>query len=1601
MTNETRNRIEAYKKALPDMKERVAATAFLMVMSVMMMASASFAWLTISRRPEVTGVSTSVTANGNLEIALASSDNAPEESQVGDSSTTKGQSITASNITWGNLVNLSDPSYGLENLTLRPAQLNQSALLDSPLYGAVYQNDGRVEELDSSFAYSIWNADTKVFEVSNGVGVRAISSTKLGEVASGSTALLVHNKRTETEKANLTAGAAYSAITNNKAWMDSLAVVMGTFMTAEMNAGQGDASLTNPTMEQEDVKNLAALFEAFVNVYDLQFEAMTKLANYQLFLKNGAGGDDSTPYTEKTVEYIKNATESSLKSEGLQVSGLDQAKKDYPNLVDGYEKLQELTTQGTVKWNDSGLNAVVNSLMNTGGCTLDGTPVNNIGVSNAMGYLDGNTHTAVITNGVLKNFEEMNGTRCDVRGLTVSAKVKRMGITIPASISADIKTDAPVPSLFSKDLDAADKKYPTTKVLEVAQDTYGLAVDLWVRTNVSGSYLTLEGNILTKSDYVRATGKDSSGNTVDLYTLERTAEETGEDGKPVSVTYTLNLYKIETTNNGETVTTWYNADSHATVTLEDGEEKKIKNKMTEVITVIGYEGENRVWEDANAWESNSQLSLDSTTQGSGSCYVYYADTPEDQARSLKLLESMNVAFIDDTGTLLATAIMDTERYYAENGRVTVPLVLKSDSLNIGTDSKGNKMYAIAPLVQNEPTRITAIVYLDGTKLSNQEVLAASDIQGKLNVQFGSSVTLSHADDETLLNATRSVSATVDKNKFSYDASIGTDEKPGSPMTTKVTVTVDGDQPEEVKAFFIRQISSTQGSRESVMTFTSQDDGTWIATHTFTAPGNYILRSVELGGQTYDLETCPTVTIEGFTVESLICTQADGNRHINVMTDATSYEVDLKLKFATDNVKAMPAKVQGRFLRDGDGTAVNINFTYNSTDGFWYGTAKFISSGNYTLEYLVLYTKDTKLDTGEYAQLDAGLIHTATVNLGMKTAVYTDSPTSFKYNPEETEDNKKNLYMKVKIMDNTGQEIQGLQGAHLYYLMEGSSVVENGFDAPLTWNAESGYYTCTFNTRESDKTKIGVFKFSHVIVGSNTLTYAEDSPLFRIMSPEPPSYVGFEKNPYLYSATANIVMKTDLSYSSTATVAALIRNTDDGKEYEVQGTKPKDENNIQTWHFLIPTSADGKQDGNWELEEIRVWNYYDAAGNYIEAEVDKDGKLVKDGERDDPLVFNKENTEKMKGNVTKAVNTLTVTVNLPENYDTHLGNSATSGSDVSIATATATFLDTQTVNVPTVTIVDFEGDPVGTKDADGNFNSLVSEVKFVYDYDGKSYEYGGYTSDNVVATKAALTVNLTSADGENFSQSGTANVQYAGKYVPTLYYKVNGVLYSKTTDDMKTTSPTFAVWSKKPSLTVKSASTNNGAWAMNGTSFTAHTGSGTGSSAVTSVKNTYDSANNNLTVYIAATYWGGAKLGRNYYGAGIYYDSNSQNGTISGGEEKVAERTCPKVVLQLSNAGKTFNTASYSLAGDNSLSISGTITRGQVTTGTFDTTSHSIGSVSGTWGIDLGWLGALGARCTNRTVFGSNKTISTITMTDASNNSYTVTLDKALTINNPY
>lgn len=1401
---ETQKRIKAYKKALPDLRERVIAVALLLAMSASMLTSATFAWVTLSRAPEVSSVTTNIAANGNLEIAIATGDGTtpPGESQVGDSSATDGQSILAANRTWGNLINLSDPSYGLDHLALRPAQLNTAALLTKPLYGAVYDADGRINTLTTNYGYTSWvPAEGNIpahFGISDEVGVRAISSIKREQLGFAGD---YSNAYDAADIANNTAANTYTAITRNDTWMDVLAKLLGTHMTASLNS---EDKYKNATITSEDMETLIAMYEEFVLAHKQEAEAIALQLNLELFAAYGGDTTKYTPFSQTDILAINQNSDSRIKSNGdfsfdvldnnnvtktIKITNLKAFLKDCKQLNEDLTTLNTIHEGKDYRWTASGLQKVVERLMNVNQCLIKKRnessyktvqQLMNDFSSNpmsALGYM-GASCDIVITNGVLYNLEQRVGSSVNIQGMTVTAKMYVNTMNLgeqTANITAYVTTSAEKPSDFNQDqvyTGTLNTGADSSSGDAVAEDTYALAVDLWVRTNAMGSYLTLEGNVLLGEAYeVPVTTEDANGNQVPLYKLNKivTDEETGE-----SYTNTLDLYKKE----ADGTVTWYAAVSHREVTAEELGDGEPVAQMEEKRDVIGYEGENRVWDKSD----KSYITTDSTTQGVGSCYVYYADSPEDQARSLELLKYMSVAFVDRDGALLATASMDTENYYGDSGRFVVPLKVNDDGIPIkSTDEsiESGVAYAITQLQQNEPTRITAIVYLDGRELGNDDVLSAADIQGQLNIQFSNNAEVIPINNEKLEYETRTVSAIVDNTSFEYDTHVGD-------MISTVTVNVDGDEPTNVRAFFQRKINATQGSREDEMVFTQNGAGGWVSSYTFEAPGVYVFRSVYLDGVEYVLKEQPEVTITGFTVQSLTCDQLTGDgRNIDILTAASSSSLDLKLKFASDDVEKMPAKVQGRFIRTEDGSAVNVDFIYNATNTLWSGKATFLNSGEYTMQYLVL--------DGEYVELAADKQLTTNVKLGMRTAVYTKDITDFKYAPDEmVENGTDELQMQVKIVDNGGKELVGQQNVKLTYRLRNSS---STIDVNLTWNAVSRYYEGDLQALVAGP---GIWEFDKVTVGeSNTITNASTYPVFQMLAPEPPSFVNIGGTGMQYRPSGNAELQVSLKYSATATVAAVFKDNA-GNRYPVFGTAGStDADNVTTWKFAVPTNRtgeySGKQDGYWTLETVYLWNYYMADGTYVNWAKDEngnfkgglslnsDGSLVSNPDRDDTNAM----VVDISDYTVKVVQT--VKVNFTQGQQgTDFGKSG--------ATVTGAFMDSYEINNLQVKISDFEGQAIGSDVA----------MKITYN-NNTSSTYGGYTNSALANTAMVYDIAMAAdASGTTFTQTTPITLRYAGTYTTTFTFKLNGVSAELTNAGIQVagTLPQFTVSSVKPTVAIQ-------------------------------------------------------------------------------------------------------------------------------------------------------------------------------------------------------
>lgn len=161
------------------------ALAFLIVCLVLLI-SASYAWIALSARPEVTNIDTNVGANGSLEIALLSdktyADPVLIRTGVGDSAVE--QDSLESNQHWGNVIELADARYGLGQISLLPARLNLLADENGICYVgrnllkvANFGIDGRMTILSEETVSAIMAGDTFTYYTdSQSYGVRAIGT---------------------------------------------------------------------------------------------------------------------------------------------------------------------------------------------------------------------------------------------------------------------------------------------------------------------------------------------------------------------------------------------------------------------------------------------------------------------------------------------------------------------------------------------------------------------------------------------------------------------------------------------------------------------------------------------------------------------------------------------------------------------------------------------------------------------------------------------------------------------------------------------------------------------------------------------------------------------------------------------------------------------------------------------------------------------------------------------------------------------------------------------------------------------------------------------------------------------------------------------------------------------------------------------------------------------------------------------------------------------------------------------------------------------------------------------------------------------------------
>lgn len=1324
---ETQRNIQIYKSMLPGLKERIAAAGMLLAISMSMVVSASFAWITLSRAPEVSMMATTVASNGNLEIALAHGtvqDEAadrerPEEVALGDSSATEGQTLVGANITWGNLVNLSHESYGLEHMSLRPAKLSENNQSRTPLYGVDYTLDGRITESSDYYRFASWNpsfGQNGGFIAGEGVqyGVRAISSMTMSNDAEQ---LEINQMGLALDEQMAATKDAYNAIIKSNpntsgTHMNALIKMLEKFVNdkaSEVAKGKFPDNVTfNPSDYGSDVAGLQNLLIAFRDMLREESEVYRQLVNMHIF---DVTGEKTTfiPAADTSAGEFKGDP---IRAYGRTAEGRKELEnrgvpKDLANLlkthVEDYDKIQNaidgieavlkpMVANGEkVYWDlsymqyekgkeataekNTFLDFYISDLVAIGKTYVgpvedsydivsEATGAKMKGIysladmSDALAVMGASPIEVEIGGGILLNTERRIGALLLQNGVqngmpegtkvTIKINVKMSGLAalaasaINGNKTAAVRTSAGAVPLLSEQINIAKKLVPEPKNM-VSKDIYGFAIDLWARTNAEDTILTLEGMTIYEEEDATCTNINGGISTVYVATGKVPGENEGEMVDDVVDVYFLQgeVPKLDANGdpvmdaNGQPVMVMeelvYDALGHGIIGIkknmasEEGGNYIFRVKRIKIYK--GYEGVNRVWQEMI---DGGEIPQDSTTQGAGSCYVFYA-SPSDQPRILEMLQSFTIAFLDGDDNLVATAKLNTEEAFDINGKVTVPLKVITgvpyvDQIESGGNVEEVNKMGIMAMPRNQATWITAIVYLDGEQLSNDNVLAAGSIEGRLNLQFGSSVNINSQKDDALLQKYRTVTAVVEGNGTVDD---GTSESPlveytydNTAKTVTARVTIEGDQPTNVTAFFTRMVGQNQGTRMETKTFTRDSNNQWVATFDLTKPGEYRLNSVVADGTEYMLENRPGVKIKGQTVSSITCEPGEGS----IMTSENYY--DVKVSATIDAEAELQPKQVSILFSYGQNKTATANLVHDG-NGYWTGTLHITESGNYVMTYLVMDGNQDPVDqqnslfvrVGMKAEISCTGIWDAA---GTPVADQDDAADSYTIMFEPQGDGEYMVEMRIKLRDIGGNEVGRLNGLKLVYPMDGNP--DKKMDADLIWtdSADGGYYKAELPFQEA-----GTYQFGWLQIElDGEVSMITNAPAAAKVIAVPPDPPAIPDDPgrtvgYQYAPNGDATMSVVVYDSSAAKVLAKIVNTITGESTLVEVKSMSsgvvndgEHKTMEQYTFTIPTnkantsnlkSADGsigyvadfsgKQDGIWVLEALYMQQVTDENENY--------------------------------------------------------------------------------------------------------------------------------------------------------------------------------------------------------------------------------------------------------------------------------------------------------------------------------------------------------------------------------------------------------------------
>ena len=643
-----------------DIKSKLLAAVCMLLVSTIMMISSTYAWFTLSTAPEVKGIQTAVGANGNLEMALLPKDGLLSSitSAVGDST----KAIEAKNVTWGNLVDVSDDTvYGLDKITLFPSALNAAttdangnptslaaAMLAIPTYGA----DGRPDVLKPDTVTGYYDSGAGNFAPNAFYGVRAVGT------ASGMTdrQLDYRNARSAANTAKAqAANQASQSLNNNGSALANIAIKYG-MNTTGATFGKADVealrSIINDLQGTDGVDGVLDRIETAYMQYILAYAASAASDDPD---DSGAGDIKWT-----AVKGLVNADGATLETvlAGLNGHGVS-LPEGVMTAIDKYQAAVDAVNDADTK-------------LQTLEVTLAGNPDAPISWDELRGAMSPLADPAAI---------KINGfAASDVKnnlGELVSSVTAQGGLKVIMGTGAGVYADI------------ADQSGDYTASITIERVEYNgivlenMAARMETKTTVNPAYLDQVGTAVEGAG-TPASGAVGTMPITDMY------------GFIVDLAFRTNA-----------------ADSKL---------------------LLQVDAADRIYSN----NTNEQ------TLGGGSSMTFQATTPDftnDQVKAL--MSAIRVVFFDPTQSnkVIVTAKLDTTNAVLGADGWTAKMYLYTLGEN-GVETKIDNN-EIMPLIQNQATALSVLVYLDGNIVGNDDVAAtaSTSMTGKMNLQFASSATL--------------------------------------------------------------------------------------------------------------------------------------------------------------------------------------------------------------------------------------------------------------------------------------------------------------------------------------------------------------------------------------------------------------------------------------------------------------------------------------------------------------------------------------------------------------------------------------------------------------------------------------------------------------------------------------------------------------------------------------------------------------------------------------------------------------------------------------------------------------------------------------------